>query len=138
MVLKLSGNPCEKKPDYRKSLVMYLDHLEELDGIKVIQAERLAYKGLVKVDVQKLLDKFTQDKQEEEAKEKMEKELYLDYMESIGVESSERMQKSLNEFAELKEFDELQKKFNQIINDAKDKFEVSEEKRKIQGNEIFR
>lgn len=44
MILKMNGNPCVKeKKDYRKSLVVYLKQLEELDKIKVIQAERLAY-----------------------------------------------------------------------------------------------
>jgi hypothetical protein len=75
--------------------------------------------------------KFAKEKQEEEAKEKMEKELYLDYMESIGVESSDRMQKSLSEFAELKEFDELQKRFSEIITHAKDKFELSSDLREL-------
>jgi hypothetical protein len=55
----MNGNPCIKaKKDYRKQVVLYLNLLEELDKIKVIQAERLAYKGLVKVDVNKLIEKY--------------------------------------------------------------------------------
>jgi hypothetical protein len=35
---------------------MHLTKLEELDKVKVIQAERLAYKGLIRVDVDKIIE----------------------------------------------------------------------------------
>jgi hypothetical protein len=44
MILRLNNNPVE---DYRKPMVVYLDDLTELDKIKVVQAERLWYKGLL-------------------------------------------------------------------------------------------
>ena len=53
MILKLYGNPVT---DYRKRVVSAMPRLEELDRIKVVQAERLAYKGVVKVDLEKLLE----------------------------------------------------------------------------------
>lgn len=49
----------------------------------------------------------------------MELELYIEYMEGLGVESTERMRKSLDEFAKMDEFMELKKKFVKIIGDAK-------------------
>lgn len=124
-------NPCAKgeMKDYRKSLVLRLDNLEELDKIKVIQAERLTYRGLLRVDIQKLLDKFRDERQESDAKERMELELYIEYMEGLGMESTERMRKSLDEFAKLDEFMELKKKFVKIIGDAKEQFEEGSQNR---------
>jgi Leucine-rich repeat (LRR) protein len=50
MILKLHGNPMDTLT-YRKRVVLAMPKLEELDRIKVVQAERLAYRGVVKVDV---------------------------------------------------------------------------------------
>lgn len=55
MILKLNGNPVS---DYRKKVVLHLTKLEELDRIKVIEAERLAYRGLIKIDVEKLIEQY--------------------------------------------------------------------------------
>jgi hypothetical protein len=57
------GNPVEKNdPDYRKKSVIYLDLLLEFDRLKVVQAERMTYKGLlpksVGFDVEKNLLKL--------------------------------------------------------------------------------
>lgn len=60
-----------------------------------------------------------------DAKDRMEIELYIEYMEGLGIESSERMRKSLDEFAKMDEFKVLQKKFGQIVADAKEKFSES-------------
>ena len=45
----------------------------------------------------------------------MEQEMYLEYMEEIGVDSSDRLMKSLNEFAKLEEFTDLHKQFKSIL-----------------------
>jgi hypothetical protein len=42
--------------------------LEEFDRIKVVQAERMAYKGLVKVDVEKLLNGYKTERADKDAK----------------------------------------------------------------------
>lgn len=85
MILKMHGNPCcEMKSDYRKSLVLRLNHLEELDRVKVVQAERLAYKGLIKIDVNNLLDKYKKERQENDTQDRIESELYLEKMEAMG------------------------------------------------------
>ena len=68
-------------------MVVHCDLLEELDRIKVIQAERLAYKGLIKIDVNKLLEQYRTERQEKDAKDKVERELYLDFMQEKGEES---------------------------------------------------
>jgi len=48
-VLRINDNPVEANNplDYRKEIVIALDDLVELDKMKVIQAERLSYKGLL-------------------------------------------------------------------------------------------
>ena len=83
--------------------------LEEFDRIKVVQAERMAYKGLVKVDVEKLLSGYKTERADKDAKEKMERELYLDFMQEKGLESQQRMMNSLEDFAKLDEFTSLKK-----------------------------
>ena len=48
MILRLNDNPIEKEDlKYREKNVLALDDLVELDKIKVIQAERLHYRGLL-------------------------------------------------------------------------------------------
>jgi hypothetical protein len=81
--------------------------LEELDRIKVLEAERLAYRGLIKLDVEQLVERYRRERLEKDAKDKMERELYLDFMQEKGLESQERMMKSLDEFAKMDEFDNL-------------------------------
>lgn len=116
MILKMIENPVAKKSaTYRKEVVVKLESLEELDRIKVIPAERLAYKGLIKINVDSLLDKFKQERQLKDARERMEQEMYAEYMSEMGVESSDRMLKSLEEFAKLDEFNDLHKQFRTII-----------------------
>lgn len=50
-----------------------------------------------------------------DARERMEQEMYAEYMSEMGVESSDRMLKNLEEFAKLEEFNELHKQFRDII-----------------------
>jgi hypothetical protein len=47
----------------------------------------MAYKGLVRVDVEKLLSGYKTERADKDAKEKMERELYLDFMQEKGLES---------------------------------------------------
>lgn len=86
MILKLQGNPVDSAT-YRKPIVLAMSKLEELDRIKVVQAERLSYRGVIKVDVEKLLDQYRRERAEKDAKEKMERDLYLDFMQEKGLES---------------------------------------------------
>lgn len=47
-IVRMNGNPIETgDAKYREKIVVALDDLCELDKIKVIQAERLHYKGLL-------------------------------------------------------------------------------------------
>ena len=48
----------------------------------------------------------------------MELDLYIDYMEGLGIESAERMRKSLDEFSKVEEFEVLHKKFGKIVREA--------------------
>ena len=41
--------------------------------------------------------------------------MYSEYMQEMGVESSDRMLKSLEEFAKFEEFNDLHKQFKNII-----------------------
>eukprot|EP00347_Sterkiella_histriomuscorum_P021756 403332873 len=122
MVMKVFENPfCKTQPDHRKQIVSQLEFLEELDRIKVIQAERLAYKGLIKIDVEQLLEKFRNERQMKDAKTRMEQEMYLEYMDEIGVDSSQRMLKSLEEFSKIDEYKQLHKQFQDIMSTHKEK-----------------
>ncbi|CDW88904.1 UNKNOWN [Stylonychia lemnae] len=129
LMLKVFENPfCKAQTDHRKQIVLHLEQLEELDRIKVIQAERLSYKGLIKCDVDKLLEKYRNDRQMKDAKERMEQEMYLEYMDEIGVPSSERMMKSLDEFAKMDEFKQLHKQFQDIMKTQKEKSDIQDNK----------
>ena len=106
MILKLHGNPLESN-SYRKRIVLAMPKLEELDRTKVVQAERLFYRGLIKIDIDKLLEEYRRERGESDAKDKMERDLYLEFMEDKGQESQQRMMNSLDEFAKLDEFESL-------------------------------
>ncbi len=66
----------------------------------------------------------------------MEKELYLDFMQEKGLESQERMMKSLDEFAKMDEFDKLRKQFTGILGEHKTQKDANEEKTERRGREI--
>ena len=59
------------------------------------------------MDVERLLEGYKRERAEQDAKDKVERELYLDYMMDKGQESQDRMMKSLDEFARLDEFETL-------------------------------
>lgn len=84
MILKMQGNPVT---DYRKRMVLHLPKLQELDRVKVVEAERLTYRGLIKIDVVKLIEGYRIERQDMDAKERMERDLYLDFMQDKGEES---------------------------------------------------
>ena len=52
--------------------------------------------------------------------EKMEREMFLEYMNEKGQDSQQRLLESLEQFAKLDEFDDLQKQFTQIMINAKE------------------
>lgn len=84
MILKMQGNPVT---DYRKKMVLHLPKLQELDRIKVVEAERLTYRGILKIDVVKLIEQYRIERQDSDAKERMERDLYLDFMQDKGEEA---------------------------------------------------
>jgi hypothetical protein len=88
-------------------VVLSCGKLEELDRIKVVQAERMSYRGLIKIDVEGMLEGYRRQRAEQDAKDKVERELYIDYMEEKGEEAQQRVMKSLDEFAKLDEFESL-------------------------------
>ena len=52
--------------------------------------------------------------------EKMEREMFLEYMNEKGQDSQQRLLESLEQFAKFDEFDDLQKQFTQIMINAKE------------------
>ena len=102
IILRMNDNPCEKADpkEYRKKSVLSLSYLTELDKIKVIEAERLYYRGLLppqlKFSVEKKIAQFKEERREEEAKEKLEAELYREMMEDKGVSVTERIGNNLD------------------------------------------
>ena len=99
---------------------MHALKLEELDRIKVIEAERLAYRGLIRIDVDKLLESYRVERQDRDAKDRMERDLYLDFMQEKGEESQARMMKSLDEFSKMEEFESMQKQMTGILAEHKE------------------
>ena len=110
--------------------------LEELDRLKVVQAERLFYRGLIKLDLDKLLEQYRRERGEADAKDKMERDLYLDFMEDKGQESQQRMMKSLDEFAKMDEFESLKAQFTDIMHEHKQQKDLLETKAGYQTKEI--
>lgn len=102
-IFRLNENPVEKEdPDYRKKIVVALEYLTELDKIKVIAAERLIYRGLLPqtqfLRVNQMIEQFKRERQEQEAREKMEFDLYVEMMEEQGISQSDRIHKSLDAY----------------------------------------
>lgn len=87
----MNNNPVEQSnpKQYRKDAVITLDDLIEMDKIKVIQAERLCYKGLLpytsRKKVDEMLERFKQEREEEVAREKMEFDLYIEMNDDKGI-----------------------------------------------------
>ena len=85
-MLHMNQNPVEMEdPDYRKRIVCALEYLTELDKIKVVAAERMTYRGLLPhsslAKVQANLEKFKRERQEKDARDKMEMDLFIEMME---------------------------------------------------------
>ncbi len=62
-----------------------------MDKVKVVAAERMVYMGLMpasRFNVKEKLEEFKRAKQEEEARQKMEFELYVEMMDERGVQAS--------------------------------------------------
>lgn len=116
----MNGNPVEQAdPKYREKIVVALDDLCELDKIKVIQAERLHYKGLLppqlKFQVQEKLERFRQERMEEEAREKLEYDLYAEMMDERGVKQQERIRKELEAYENMDDESKMHSQFENII-----------------------
>lgn len=62
-----------------------------MDKIKVVAAERMVYLGLMppsRFNIKQKLEEFKREKKEQEAKEKMDFELYVEMQEERGITSS--------------------------------------------------
>lgn len=88
----------------------------------------MAYRGIIKIDVPALLEKYRIERQDKDAKDRMERDLYLDFMADKGEEAQTRMMKSLDEFAKMDEFKSLHKQFTGILSEHKERREEQETK----------
>jgi hypothetical protein len=68
----------------------------------------------------------------------MERSLYLDFMEDKGLESQERMMKSLDEFAKLEEFDQLKRQISGVLKEHQDQRDQQQAKSEQEKMEIER
>ena len=101
--LKMSNNPFCEDVFYRKAAILHLPLLDEFDRIKVVAAERMTYMGLItNVDVPTLLEKYEVERQEQDARDKMEAELYTEMMEERGLKNN--LEENLEKFGQLSEF----------------------------------
>ena len=85
-----------------------------------------------------MLDGFMREKDEEEAKDQMEKDLYVEYMESLGTSSQERMMKSLDQYQSLEEIESVRKAFEDIMSEARNRFKEAREERELSNAQISR
>ena len=140
-VLKLRHNPWEKlMPDYRKSIVLHWERLEDLDGVSVHVAERMHYQGIIEINLDSQLTEIKNRKIEEEIKSKLEDELMQEILnenglteeeedkkekikEKFGASQSEttksNRQENWDSFQRLDEFVDLQKGFMKIKKEIK-------------------
>jgi hypothetical protein len=123
----MNENPVEKADpkEYRKKSVLALKFLTELDKVKVIEAERLFYRGLLppqlKFSVEKKIAQFKAERLEEEAKEKLEDDLYREMMEDKGVTVTERISNNLDVFEKDTEKSAIGHLVGGVIKRMKDK-----------------
>ena len=75
---------------YRKPIVRALPELVELDRIEIVVAERLAYDGLLpKCNIEKLMKEKMDQKKQQEAADRLEKELRMELKGIKGFEMLE-------------------------------------------------
>lgn len=132
-------NPCAKEdPKYRHKIVVQLEYLTELDKIKVVAAERLVYRGLLpaaqRIKVNEMLEEFKRERQEQDAREKMESDLYIEMMEEQGVTQHDRINKSLDQYQALgHDSEHLGRSFLNILDEMK----VKQMKASVQHHDRF-
>ena len=85
-----------------------------------------------------MLDGFMREKDEEEAKDQMERDLYVEYMESLGTSSQERMMKSVDQYQSLEEIESVRKAFEDIMSEARNRFKEAREARDLSNAQISR
>ena len=78
----------------------------------------------MRCDVPKLLESYRIERADKDAKERMERDLYLDFMQEKGQESQQRMMKSLDEFAKMDEFTQLKQQFTDLLSEHKTQKEM--------------
>ena len=122
--LRLHDNPvATSDPDYRKKCVVALDMLLEMDRVKCVMEERMIYRGLLPgkgmARVEQLLAKYRKERQEQEARERMEFDLYVEMMEDQGVSQRERIERRLEQFGDISLENGLFSNFDHIINRMK-------------------
>lgn len=83
-----------------------------------------------------MLEQYRVERADKDAKEKMERELYLDFMQEKGLESQQRMMKSLDEFAKLDEFTQLKKQFTDLLSEHKTQKEMLLSSQQMKTKEI--
>lgn len=72
---------------YRKPIVRALPELVELDRIEIVVAERLSYSGLLpKCNIEKLLNEKMDRRKQQEAADRLDKELRMELKGIKGLE----------------------------------------------------
>lgn len=122
--LRMHDNPvASSDPEYRQKCVVALDMLLEMDRIKCVMEERMIYRGLLPgkgmARVEQLLTKYRKERQEQEARERMEFDLYVEMMEDQGVSQRERIEKRLEQFGDISLENGLFSNFEHILNRMK-------------------
>ena len=72
----------------------------------------------------KRIEELKKERAEQEAREKMEFELYKEMMDEQGLSQKDRINKSLEEFAKLDDLEKLHSTFENIIDKSKDQKDI--------------
>ena len=112
------GNPCANDENYRKSHVLALPELEELDTIEVSAPEKLHYQGLVKVPLDKILKHWKADRYERMAQEQMETEMMSDC--KLLLESDNWRENNLRSLEEMADIGFFKEKFSNLLKEAEE------------------
>ena len=138
IVLSLESNPCAVShrsggtPElvtYRKPFVMGLPNLETFDEIDVLQAEKLAHKGVlpkVARDLPGYLDELIKKAGLKAATEKLDNKLALEMKRQQGIDSQASVMQSLDDLGRMDEFNDLNDQFKPILEKVKMKQEEYE------------
>eukprot|EP00826_Nyctotherus_ovalis_P043432 TRINITY_DN4573_c0_g3_i1.p2 TRINITY_DN4573_c0_g3~~TRINITY_DN4573_c0_g3_i1.p2 ORF type:complete len:173 (-),score=50.52 TRINITY_DN4573_c0_g3_i1:39-557(-) len=118
MLLKLGNNPCAGGSEYRKTLVVALKRLEELDNAEVTVDERLMYEGLLTSELAVKIAKEGLKERMAKAAEPRKKQPKM---------SQEEKDENIRKFAEATEFGGVVEQTEKLVKNSHKRLEKMRE-----------